>query len=157
SSFPVADENGVIKACVGETVTFNGFATFGNSSSGATYTWDMDNGTLLSGQNVSYTFSEAGIYRVNLVVRDPSNCRNNNFINQIVQISTDAVIESDVLAEYCFGVDFTIEGANSFPQFDFQCTPPVSGVTFLPDGSGADYSTSIIVDCYGPNQLITSV
>jgi hypothetical protein len=40
--------------------------------------------------------------------------------------------------------------------FVANCTPVVAGTTFLPDGTGASYTTSIPVNCYGPTQTITS-
>ncbi len=36
------------------------------------------------------------------------------------------------------------------------CAPPVSGTTFLPDGSGVSYTTSILVDCFDSGMTITS-
>lgn len=157
NSFPARNQAGIIKTCINDMVTLNGSAVFGTSSAGATYTWDMGNGVILTGQNITYAYPEAGVYRVNLVVRDPSNCRNSNSVNQIIQVSTRPVFASDVQPEYCFGEDFTITAAAIYEGRQYQCAPPVSGVTFLPDGSGASYATSISVDCYEDNQRITSL
>jgi subtilisin-like proprotein convertase family protein len=36
------------------------------------------------------------------------------------------------------------------------CTPSVSGTTFLPDGSGVSYTTSITTNCYSPSATVTT-
>ena len=42
-------------------------------------------------------------------------------------------------------------------EFINDCTPPVSGLTFLPDGSGASYQTSVPVDCFDSTQTLTDI
>ena len=37
------------------------------------------------------------------------------------------------------------------------CTPPVSGTTFLPDGTGVSYQTPIAVDCFASNRIVQSI
>jgi subtilisin-like proprotein convertase family protein len=41
--------------------------------------------------------------------------------------------------------------------FANDCTPPVSGTTFLPDGNGAVYTTCITVDWFESDQLLTDI
>ena len=78
SSSPAPAADGIIKICAGQSVTFNGAATFSTSGTGATYTWNFDDGSTGVGQSVTHTFAAAGVYRVNVVVRDPSQCINSN-------------------------------------------------------------------------------
>jgi hypothetical protein len=49
-----------------------------------------------------------------------------------------------------------LTGAAQAVPFITDCTPPVSGQTFLPDGSGVSYSTCITVDCFASDQVITN-
>ncbi|HEX8562838.1 MAG TPA: PKD domain-containing protein, partial [Flavobacterium sp.] len=156
-STPPPESDGIIKICQGESVTFNGSATFSNSGAGATYEWNFDNGTTGTGQTATTTFPNAGVYRVNLRVTDPANCVNNNMINQIVQVSTTPVLTTNAsLDEICLGQSATITGTATPTPWNYQCTPPVSGTTFLPDGSGVSYTTSIVVDCFESGQLLTN-
>ncbi|KIX22383.1 hypothetical protein SY27_00550, partial [Flavobacterium sp. 316] len=158
STAPTADTDNIIKVCVGESIAFNGSATFSTSGVGAVYTWNFDDGTTATGQNVNKVFGAPGIYRVNLIVNDPLDCRNSNFINQVVQVSDDPQISFySVFDETCKNVPLDITANVSYNTFIYDCVPPVSGVTFLPDGSGASYETSIVVDCYDSSATLTDI
>jgi gliding motility-associated-like protein len=157
SSTP-APVGGIIKVCQGQSVTFNGSATFSSGvATGAVYTWAFDNGTTGSGTTASATFTAAGVYVVNLNVTK-AGCTNNNKFNQIVQVSTTPSFSATTTSttSICLGQSATLIGSVTPTPFVANCTPPVSGVTFLPDGGGASYSTCISVDCYGAGQMITS-
>ena len=80
---------GIIKVCVGQSVTFNGSGTFSGSSAGATYSWNFDNGLTGSGQTASTTYTAPGVYVVNLNIAN-AGCINYNKINQIVQVATSS-------------------------------------------------------------------
>src|SRR5690606_18687671 len=89
---------------------------------------------------------------------DPDDCRNNNLINQIVQVGTEPILTATSnLEQICFGLTADITANIQHTPFNYECTPPVSGTTFLPDGSGASYQTSIVVDCFDPGQTLTNV
>ena len=87
SSSPAPQADGVIRVCQGDSVTFNGSGTFSNSGAGATYLWNFDNGNTGAGQTATTTFTNPGVYRVNLTITDPNNCRNNNFINKSTSLN----------------------------------------------------------------------
>lgn len=55
----------------------------------------------------------------------------------------------------CLGQSATLIGSVTPTPFIANCTPPISGVTYLPDGSGVSYG--IMVDCYGSATTITSL
>ncbi|MEZ4854600.1 PKD domain-containing protein [Flavobacterium sp.] len=159
SSSPAADSaDDIIKICVGDQVTFNGSGTFETSSAGATYTWDFDNGDTLSGETVTYTFTSSGVFIVNLLINDPLNCVNSNRINQVVQVSDPPTINFSTLqTRICKGQELEITATIPPQNYSYECTPPVAGVTFLPDGSGVSYQTSILVDCYEANATLTNI
>ena len=157
-SSPAQDADGVIRICQNTAVTFNGSATFSSSGAGATYTWDFNNGTTGTGASATTTFVNPGVYRVNLLVRDANNCTNQNFLNIIVQVSTTPDFTGTTgPSEICFGDPATLTGVVTAVPFNYQCTPPVSGTTFLPDGSGVSYQTSVTVDCFSSGQTLTNI
>ncbi|MFK7749563.1 MAG: PKD domain-containing protein, partial [Kordia sp.] len=158
SSVPAADGNNIIEICQGDTVTFNGSATFSSDGTGAQYQWDFGDGNSANGESVTHTYPNPGAYIVNLTVTDTNNCTNNNSINQVVRVSTTPDFTGTEPADpiICFGDDTTIPGIVNAVPFIVECTPPVSGETFLPDGSGVSYETSIPVDCFESDQVITS-
>ncbi len=148
---------GIIRVCQGSSVNFVGSGTFSNSPVGATYQWNMGNGVTVNGANINYTYPAPGSYLVNLVIADPNGCRNNNVFNQIVQVSTTPVIATSATpASICLGQTSALAANVTMTPFVTNCTPPVSGTTFLPDGSGVSYTTSIPINCYSATQTITA-
>uniref|UniRef100_UPI0025957AC3 PKD domain-containing protein n=1 Tax=uncultured Flavobacterium sp. TaxID=165435 RepID=UPI0025957AC3 len=158
SSTPAAGADGIIKICAGQSITFNGGATFSTSGAGATYTWNFDDGSTAVGQSVIHTFPIAGVYRVNVVVRDPLQCVNSNYINQVVQVadppSVSIYSDSD---EQCINTPLNLQAIVSTQTYDYNCAPPVSGTTYLPDGDGVSYETSVVVDCFDSTTTLTNI
>ncbi len=158
SSTP-APVGGIIKVCQGASVTFNGSGTFSSGSSvGATYSWNFDNGQTGSGTTASTTYSAPGVYAVNLNI-NKSGCINYNKINQIVQVATTPSFSATTTSttSICLGQSATLIGSVTPTPFVANCTPPIAGTTFLPDGSGTSYNTCITVDCYSSGQTVTSI
>lgn len=137
SSNPPPQADGVIRICQGQSVTFNGSGTFSNSGTGATYSWTFNGGSPQTGQSVTRNFPTAGSYIVNLNITDPSGCTNSNAINRIVQVSTTPTFTTSTTpSTICQGQSATLNAGVTMTPFVANCTPPVAGTTFLPDGSG---------------------
>ncbi|MBL0077591.1 MAG: PKD domain-containing protein [Bacteroidetes bacterium] len=158
STTPAAQADGIIRVCQGASINFNGTATFSKSPTGATYIWDFDNGTTAAGKIVNKVFSTPGIYLVNLNVTDPNGCINNNKLNQVVHVSTIPNFSGTgpSSASVCVGATATMNGVVAPTPYTYNCSPPLSGTTFLPDGTGVSYKTSVTVDCFDAGLLITS-
>ena len=157
SSNPAPQADGIIRICQGQSVSFTGSGTFSTSGIGATYQWNLGNGTTAIGTTASTTYNAAGTYTVNLNITDPSGCTNSNLLNRKVQVSTTPTITtSAVPTTICQGQSANLNAAVTMTPFIQNCTPPVSGTTFLPDGTGASYNTAITVNCYNTNQTVTS-
>uniref|UniRef100_UPI00263A3D38 PKD domain-containing protein n=1 Tax=uncultured Psychroserpens sp. TaxID=255436 RepID=UPI00263A3D38 len=163
SSIPAANADGYIRVCPNEEITLTGSGVFEFDGTGATYQWDLDNGNFVDGQTATFSYDTPGVYIVNLNVRDantdsdPLGCPNTNLINQVIQVATEPDFTGTQAANstLCFGESTTIDGVVTPVPFVNDCTPPVSGTTFLPDGSGAVYTTCITVDCFESDQLLT--
>lgn len=152
---PMSD--GVIRICQGQSVNFVGSGTFSSSGTGATYTWTFGDGATANGTNVNHTYSAAGSYFVNLKITDPSGCTNSNAFNRNVQVSTTPTITTAASpTSLCAGQTSNLSANVTMNTYTQNCTPPVSGTTFLPDGSGASYQTSINVNCYSSSATVTS-
>jgi gliding motility-associated-like protein len=158
STNPSAQADGVIRICQGQSVTFNGSATFSKNGTGATYLWDLDNGITAPGTSVTRAFNTPGVFLVNLIVTDNKGCKNDNKINQVVHVSTTPRFTGTIpsASTLCLGQTATIPGVVAPTLFQYDCTPPVSGITFLPDGNGVSYFTSIAVDCFNSDVTITN-
>src|SRR5690606_39971522 len=62
SSTPTAINN-VIQICKGGTVNLQGTAVFDVVDENATYEWNMGKGDIVQGQDVTYVYTEEGIYK----------------------------------------------------------------------------------------------
>ncbi|MCK8479941.1 PKD domain-containing protein, partial [Psychroserpens algicola] len=160
---PAPNGDGYIRVCPNQEITLTGSGNFEVDGTGATYEWDLDNGNFVTGQTATFSYPLPGVYIVNLNIRDantdsdPLGCPNTNLINQVIQVATEPDFTGTQAADdtLCFGETTTIEGVVNAVPFVNDCTPPVSGTTFLPDGSGAVYTTCITVDCFESDQLLT--
>ncbi|WP_299360998.1 PKD domain-containing protein [Winogradskyella sp.] len=165
STLPVANAEGVIEVCVGDNISFNGSGIFENDGTGASYSWDLGDGTNALGESINVSYDTPGVYLVNLDIRDTNmdnfmdGCPNTNTINQIVRVSGRPDFTGTQAADstLCFGDTTTIEGVASPLTLFYNCPPPESEETFLPDGSGAAYSTCINVTCFDDNAVLTDV
>ena len=165
SASPEPNADGIITVCVGEEITLTGSGQFSEPGGGlgAAYQWDTGDGTTISGQTVTFSFDEPGVYIANLNIWDtntsvfPEGCKSTNEIDQIIWVSTTPLFSAtdDTLDPLCFGNTSTITPVVTPVQYLNECTPPESDVTFLPDGSGVSYETSIIVDCFDTDLDLT--
>jgi gliding motility-associated-like protein len=95
--------------------------TTANASTGPgpiSYSWDMGNGTFLSGQDVTYTYSGAGTYTITLVASDANTC------NQSDTLATQLVVS----ATQPVSAGFTVEQV-------FDCAQMVATTTNTSTGS----------------------
>ena len=167
SAFPEPDEDGYIQVCVGEEITLSGSGQFSEPGGGlgAAYQWETGDGSTMSGQTATFSLHEPGVYVANLNVWDtntstyPEGCQNTNLINQIIQVSTTPDFTGTAAAsdQICFGDTTTLTPVVTPTAYLNECTPPESVLTFLPDGSGVSYETSIIVDCFESDQTLDDI
>ncbi len=156
---PAISPDGILRICQGDTVTFDGQATFGIDGTGATYEWDLANGNgLNAGQIQTETYIDSGIYQTRFVVTDANGCSDRELVDLIVQVSSDPDFTGTSAAEsqICFGESTTLTGAVTTQEFVIPISPPITGQTFLPDGNGVSYQTCIDVDQFPLGQTITS-
>ncbi len=146
---------GIIRICQGGTVSFNGTITGGNGGAD-TYNWNLGNGTNSILSNPTATYTAAGSYQVNLNGTE-GGCPNTNSAAVTVQVSTTPTFTSTATPPtICLGQSSNLAATVTMNPFTPNCTPPVSGTTFLPDGSGVSYTTAINVNCYNQGQTVTS-
>ena len=154
STTPAAS-GGIIRICQGGTVNFSGSIT-GGPGGADTYAWNFGNGNTSTQQNPSATFPAAGSYTVTFNGTE-GGCPNTNSAQVTVQVSTTPTITPSASpTSICLGQSANLSAGVTMTPFVPNCTPPVSGTTFLPDGTGVSYSTSIPVNCYNATQTITN-
>ena len=165
SATPMPNADGYIRVCQNEEITLNGSGIFEIDGTEATYEWDLGNGNTIAGQTATFSYDTAGVYVVNLNIRDtnttfdPLGCANSNLINQVIQVAPDSdFIGTQALdTTLCFGETTTIIGVVSQIPIEYNCPPPVSDVTALPDGSGISYLSCLTVDCFESDAILTDI
>nr|WP_321237353.1 PKD domain-containing protein [uncultured Psychroserpens sp.] len=165
STNPTPNGEGIIEVCTGDNIILNGSGVFEVDGTGASYTWDLGDGNSASGQNVTISYDLPGVYLVDLHIRDTNTdnfgqgCPDNNTINQVIRVSGEPDFTGTQAddATLCFGESTTIEGVVTPLTLVYNCPPPESEETFLPDGSGAAYSTCIDVTCFAPDAILTDI
>lgn len=80
---PVAEAGTDQTAVVGQPVTFGGAASYDIDGVIETYSWNMGDGTVLTGPTVTHTFQNSGNYPVALTVTDDSGVANNIAIDRM--------------------------------------------------------------------------
>jgi len=159
STSPAIDPaDSVIKICQGQTVSFYGNATFETTSTGAAYTWKFGDGSTATGTSATYTYINGGVFVVDFIATDSAGCTSKNCGSRlVVQVSTTPSFDgTSGPEEMCLHDQATLVGVVTPSPAHYECAPPVSDTTFLPDGTGVSYETSIEVDCFTPCDTISS-
>ena len=160
-----------IHVCQGQPITFNAAGIYPNNNvnypqSDATtvFTWDFGDGSPLQTgaglSTVTHTFPNGGGYFTSVSGTDISSCDNSNYARNMVMVSTTPYFTGTNLSPdtICLGQTVNLNGTMVTTNTWTQPVPNVvSGLTFLPDGSGASYSTSITHTMFGPGQTLTNV
>lgn len=149
-SVPAPDADNIIRICQGETINFTGSANFSVDGTGAIYEFILSDGTSVTGLTASETFAGPGIYRVDFTATDPTGCRDRSIGDSsdvLIQVSTTPDFTGTQAADtsICFGESTDITGMVETTEFFADVAPPITGQTFLPDGSGVAYQTCIDV------------
>ena len=88
-SSPGVNIDGSIEVDLDQTIDFTGIGGFsaGNSNN-ATYEWNLDDGTILFGENVQHSYSTAGLHNVTLQITDYNDCTSNIAEVQVIAGAT---------------------------------------------------------------------
>lgn len=158
TTVPAPDNDGVLRICQGDTVTFNGTSTFSVDGTGATHEYRLSDGSVVTGTTASETYSGPGIYEIDYITFDTTGCRDRQLVDVTILVSTTPDFTGTLAADtsICFGESTTITGMVETTQFIADVAPPVTGQTFLPDGSGVAYQTCIDVTGFNPGTTFQS-
>lgn len=148
-----------LKLCINEPFFFDGSgSTAAPNNTIATYTWQMGNGTEISGPTGQYAFSEPGEYTVSLRVTDSDGCTNTNYTGQQVRVATKPDLSSTTLtpSTICVGESISMSTQPEAVTWTNVPEPFVDGLVLLPDGSGVTYTANVTVGGFGQNAAITT-
>lgn len=149
-----------IRICQNSTVSLTASVAFDSSSAGALYIWSYGDDSPLDTTNslsMTHTYTTGGVYFIDLLVVDPNGCQNTNRLGIPVQVSTTPDFSASSVSPdtICLNTTAQIHGEAEPVPGIYDCAPPVADTTFLPDGSGVSYTSSITVECFGPNAVLS--
>lgn len=150
--------NRVVKACIGQNIFFNGVPTYALNSdtTNTVYKWEMGDGTVYNTKTVNHNYGTTGIYNVVLRVTDThAICTKVKALKVFVSQVPDFTGTGPVRDTICQNDSVQFLGLVNFKKVKEICAPPIADTTFLPDGNGVSYMTSITADCFGPADVIT--
>ena len=162
-------DSSYIAICPGQEIIFSGYGEYTENDyvyhqddATSTFTWYFGDGSSTIGQTVQHTYSTTGGYTVTLYVTDTNDCVNANSIETRVVIAgnpfNDVIPPESVCVHdtafliYSTDSGQTVEGTPFFSEIT--TTLGVTDTTFLPDGTGACYETSVIFNCFSPGQTL---
>lgn len=162
---PVAAETTVeygstkeIKACIGDTITFDASTSTHNATSITDYKWVFEGSDTINEVSPSYTFTEPGIYTPTLKVVNDEGCASTNAITTVVSIGTEPNFEGTNDTTLCAGDTIDVQGIYNAVTFTDIPTPPMLGAVELPDpdGSSSDvYSSELTISGYDVGATIS--
>ncbi|MFZ6052218.1 PKD domain-containing protein [Halocola ammonii] len=149
-----------ISVCLDEEITFGDAGSqAGPGFSIENWIWNFDDGTvetLDNGGDITHSFSEPGEYIVNLTVEDDNGCQSLNLEPLQVLVSTLPEIEIDSPSPACMGNDLEI--SVDAESTTWTALPPqvVAGETYLADGAGFSYTSSLNFDFFEAGATLES-
>jgi len=179
---PVDPTVQTVNVCLGESVTFGDAGSSAQPGfSLARYIWNFDDGEIVSNlgsSSVQHFFTAPGEYIVTLTVEDNNlgddavGCQSLNVLPLQVLVSTSPTFSGMTDLTTCLGdtvLGMVAVGENSLLSDDtniggsaagttWTALPPqvVSGQTYLADGAGFSYSTSLNFDFFEAGATLTS-
>jgi gliding motility-associated-like protein len=168
-----------LNICPNDRVTFSFIGSYPQNNQGYVqadylnkYIWNFTgrDSVTYGVSTVARNFPRQGGYKIQVIVVDTNNCRNQTemFVKVRTGIRPQFRFSGDTI---CYRDTFVIAGnvdttsgyttgsfGTGFINNGTFIQPPVSGDSiFLPDGSGVSYQTSIIVNQFLPTQTLTNV
>lgn len=179
TSDPVVEpaDTGYIDACPGQRVFLsaqgvypqNG-AVYNHSDFTSSFFWEFGDGSSAVGPTVSNIYDEPGGYVIQLTITDQFGCKNTNFINQRVRISTRPTfnVNTDHLQQICVGDSIQLNAVVDTILSDYALSVMPTSSSFqaggilsdslpLPDGTGTNYVTNILITQFSPGQVLTDI
>ncbi len=148
-----------IGICLDAPITFADNGSFAEPSFNIEYwVWNFDDGTidsLTSSANIEHAYTEPGEYLVSLAVIDNNGCRSLNVEPLQILVSTIPVFNTSFSSPVCLDEPTTIDGS-PVQSITLTALPPqvVAGETFLADGAGFSYSTTLTFDFFEPGATL---
>ena len=149
-----------VGVCLNAPVTFSDNGSFAEPTFNLQYwVWNFDDGsidTLTTPSDITHSFTEPGEYLVTLSVIDNNGCRSLNIDPLQVLVSTIPIFNTNFESPVCVGDGQTTIDGNPVQSITWTALPPqvVAGETYLADGAGFSYSSTLTFDFFEPGATL---
>ncbi|MDR2008981.1 MAG: CUB domain-containing protein, partial [Bacteroidales bacterium] len=171
STTPMTDGTNFIDLCQGTELTItvtgtypnNGSQGYQQSNSTVNFNWLYITGgrdtTRTNGLNMvshTRTFTEPGGHYIVVYGVDENGCRNTNYREYKIRVSGNPTFAGTTITPNPVCPGDTVNLIGEVQPFSWRAPIPdiFAGTTFLPDGSGATYTTSLEFTMFGANDRI---
>ncbi|HBS85492.1 MAG: hypothetical protein A2W91_16930 [Bacteroidetes bacterium GWF2_38_335] len=166
---PASFSGGVyyIDICQGEEVSIQGAGVYQNttypqSDGTSTFAWTFGDGGTATGAAVTHDYTAVEGYDVNLLITDAQGCNSTNDIGYRVRISHTPNFSTGAgtfpnPVVICQGQTVNLTGNVGSEEFVSLVEPVIADTTYLPDGSGVSYESSIVFDYFEPGQILEDI
>jgi gliding motility-associated-like protein len=165
STPPFVIENGryIIDICPGDSVSLHAASSFPlndiyyhQDTATTNYTWSFGGATSINGQNINAVFNNIQGYNAAITAFDSNGCRANQTTEVRIRVSTTPTFNgTDALDDtICQNTAVNLFGAVQPTSWSVVPSLSVAGLTYLPDGSGVSYTTSVVFTGFGAGQTI---
>ncbi len=155
-----------IDICPGDTVSITAQGNYGLNDSiyhqddlTSTFMWDLGNYTTDTAQTVTTVYDTIKGYNVELSALDTLGCLASQTPKIRVRLSTRPDFDGthQVLNEICQGDSTSLIGVATTKTWQANSSLSHAGTTYLPDGSGASYTSTLIFNVFAPGQTVQNV
>lgn len=152
-----------IDICPSDTIKIRANAIFPNNNqfyhqdtATSKYFWNFGNGKLDTGQSVVILYDSIRGYNIRLKIIDTLGCLNTNSPEIRVRISTKPDFKGTVQTPQiiCLGQTALLKGKVNPKRWRANASLSAGSTTFLPDGSGVSYTSSVMFTEFAPGQTL---
>jgi len=169
---PMPNDTNYIAICPGQPVTFVGFGeypenniVYNQSDDSCLFIWNFGDGNIDTGRVISHTYQDVKGYDVSVKIIDQNGCVSTNLPTTRVMISQNPLSNIQPLEPLC-AYDTQILSVGYDPNSTISIVPvgnvqgaslELADTTFLPDGSGVSYTTSVTFTVFEAGQTLTNI
>jgi len=167
SSIPAINPDSVyIDLCLGDTLTLTGGGLFPEnnlvyqqSNASSTFIWKFGNGTSDTGQTVQVLYDTIGGYDIDILIIDTNGCKSYQDLGIRARISTMPTFDSTFVTptEICLGDTASFTGFVIPTSWQTTASLNMAGQTYLPDGSGTSYTSTLNFNIFNFGQTLTNI
>jgi len=147
------------RVCMDEPISFDASASAASPGQTiATYAWNMDDGTELTGPLVSHSFTEPGQYLVSLQLTDDTGCENTQQTTVEVWVGTEPeFVGTTPDGTVCEGAPVQLMGAAQGVTWSGLPVIDLGGQIDLPDQTGQLFTSEVDFSVFDNAALLTDV